>query len=242
MRVDTADGKPLAVLVNWAAHPTTLPSSTMQFSADYVGVLKQRVSSDMGSAAIFIQGAAGDQSIDRTKGDYKKYGDALAAEALKLARSLTPQPVEKPSLKIKEDRLQFTSRVDLRNPILASMYDKAFFPELVSNYQDEYDQGVRPRLTVALLNGDIALVGASGEFFSSHAIRLKQRARVKHLFFFGYCNGYHQYFPTIEAVAEGGYGADPTVAPAAVGAGEHIMNTALTWIYQMLGRIPEKAK
>ena len=90
---------------------------------------------------------------------------------------------------------------------------------------------------MALLNKEIALVGVSGEFFSNHAIRLKERARVKNLFFFGYCNGYHQYFPTIEAVAEGGYGADSAVAPAAVGAGEQVMNGALTWIYQLLGRI-----
>ena len=49
--------------------------------------------------------------------------------------------------------------------------------------------------------------------------------------------GYHQYFPTIEAAAEGGYGADNQVAPAAVGAGEQLMNTALTWIYQMRGKL-----
>jgi hypothetical protein len=88
-----------------------------------------------------------------------------------------------------------------------------------------------------LLNRSIALVGVSGEFFCSHSLRLKERARVQQLFFFGYCNGYHQYFPTIEAVAEGGYGADNAVAPAAVGAGEQIMNTALVWIYQMRGKI-----
>jgi hypothetical protein len=60
---------------------------------------------------------------------------------------------------------------------------------------------------------------------------------VKQLFFFGYCNGYHQYFPTIEAVAEGGYGADNTVSPVAIGAGEQIMDAALMRIYQMLGKI-----
>ena len=76
-----------------------------------------------------------------------------------------------------------------------------------------------------------------GTFFSNHSIRLKERARVKQLFFLGYCNGYHQYFPTIEAVAEGGYGADSAVSPAAVGAGEELMNTGLIWIYQMFGKI-----
>ena len=90
---------------------------------------------------------------------------------------------------------------------------------------------------MALLNGNVALVGVSGEVFCSHAIRLRKRARVKQLFFFGYCNGYHQYFPTIEAAAEGGYGADALVSPAEVGAGEQLMNQALIWIYELSGRL-----
>ena len=138
---------------------------------------------------------------------------------------------------MREERLKFASRTDLSNPVTRAAYSIAFFPELVGNYAEEYADGVRPRLTVALMNGDIALVGVSGEFFCNHAIRLKERTRVKQLFFFGYCNGYHQYFPTIEAVAEGGYGADNAVAPAEVGAGEQVMNAALIWIYQMLGKI-----
>ena len=89
---------------------------------------------------------------------------------------------------------------------------------------------------MALLNGEIALVGGSGEFFCQHAMRLRERARMKQLFFFGYCNGYHQYFPTIEAAAEGGYGADNMVAPVAVGAGEQLMNTALIWLFTMQGK------
>jgi hypothetical protein len=59
---------------------------------------------------------------------------------------------------------------------------------------------------------------------------------VKQLFFLGYSNGYHQYFPTIEAVAEGGYGADSQVAPVEVGAGEQLMNTALIWLFEMQGK------
>src|SRR5205823_8364324 len=143
----------------------------------------------------------------------------------------------RPSLVVKEEQFKFSSRIVWNDPAVRIAYGFAFFPELISNYLDEYTDGIRPRLTVALLNGDIALVGASGEFFCNHAIRLKKRARMKQLFFFGYCNGYHQYFPTIEAVAEGGYGADAQVSPVEVGAGEKMMNTALTWIYQMLGKI-----
>lgn len=240
LRLDDAAGKPIAVLVNFAAHPTMTPAATLKFSADYVGALRAAVEKETGATAIFMQGAAGDQSTNpgSNRGP-QAYGDALGKEAARLAMSLEPRAVTNASLALHEERFRFTSRTDLSNPVTRAAYGVAFFQELVANYADEYAEGVRPRLTVALLNGDIALVGVSGEFFSSHAIRLKDRARVKQLFFFGYCNGYHQYFPTIEAAAEGGYGADNTVAPAEVGAGEQVMNTALTWIYRMLGKFPE---
>jgi hypothetical protein len=238
MRFDDMSGKPIAILVNFTAHPTMIPATTLRFSADYVGAMKNEVEKTTGARAIFMQGASGDQSVNAGPNrDYQAFGQALAQEVLKLAMSLTPAEVVTPSLEVKEDRFKFASRTDLNNPVVRGMYEKAFFPELIPNFVDEYVDGVRPRLTVALLNGEIALVGVSGEFFSNHAIRLKERARVKQLFFFGYSNGYHQYFPTIEAVAEGGYGADNQVAPAAVGAGEDIMNHALIWIYQLLGKM-----
>ena len=230
LRLDDLAGKPIAILVNFAAHPTTLPSSDRRFSADYVGALKNAVTRETGAPAIFMQGASGDQSVTAK-------GDAIGMEAVKLARSLKPEDVVKPSIEVREDRFTFTSRTNFADPGVRMMYSIAFFPELVANYIDEYREGVRPRLTVAVLNGDIAMVAGSGEFFASHAIRLKERARVKQLFFFGYANGYHQYFPTIEAVSEGGYGADAQVSPVAVGAGEQLMNTVLTWIYGLLGKI-----
>jgi neutral ceramidase len=238
LRLDDATGKPLVVLVNFTAHPTTIPAATLKFSADYVGALKSAIENELGGMALFMQGAAGDQSVNEGphKG-HQAFGQALGQEAIKLAKSLVTEAPNSPGLIVREERFQFKARTDLSNPLTRALYSGAFFPELVPNYADEYKDGVRPRLTVAILNGEIALVGASGEFFANHALRLKERARVKPLFFFGYCNGYHQYFPTIEAVAEGGYGADNAVAPAAVGAGEQIMNTALTWLYEMRGKI-----
>jgi hypothetical protein len=238
MRFDEAAGKPIAVLVNFTAHPTMIPSSTLKFSPDYVGAMKNAIRKETGAAAIFMQGAGGDQSVNEgpNKG-YQAFGEALGREALKLAGGLTAQEVAQPALQAREERFKFASRTDFKNPLLRPLFEKAFFPELVPNYLDEYADGVRPRLTVALLNREIALVGVSGEVFSSHAVRLKERARVKQLFFFGDCNGYHQYFPTIEAVAEGGYGADNAVSPVEVGAGEQLMNRALIWIYEMLGKI-----
>ncbi len=238
LRVDDASGHPIAILVNFAAHPTLLPSSLMKFSADYVGMMKNAVARETGATVLFMQGAAGDQSVERTgHSDPQSAGEALGREVIQLSGSLKPQDVANPSLTVREDRFQFGSRTNFKDPFTTMAFGAAFFPELVPNYLDEYKDGIRPRLTVATLNQDIAFIGVSGEFFSNHSLRLKERARVPHLFFLGYCNGYHQYFPTIEAVAEGGYGADREVSPVEIGAGEQLMNKALLWLYQMRGKI-----
>ena len=91
MRFDDAAGKPVAMVVNFAAHPTMLPSGMLKFSADYVGALKAEVTKETGAAAIFMQGAAGDQSVNAGDKDYQAFGQALAREAVKLAQSLSPQ-------------------------------------------------------------------------------------------------------------------------------------------------------
>jgi len=234
---DATTGAPVAVIVNFTGHPTSISAKTLEFSADYVGAMKRTVEKEFGGTTVFMQGASGDISINKgERGDHTEFGAALGREVVKLASSLSPTLPNKASLVVKEERFRFDSRTDLGNPLVRVAYAVAFFPELIANFVDEYADGVRPRLTVALLNGDIAMVGASGEFFCEHAMRLRSRARTGGLFFFGYCNGYHQYFPTIEAAAEGGYGADNQVAPAEVGAGERLMNSALTWLFQMQGK------
>jgi len=237
LRLDDRAGKPIVTIINFAAHPTSIPAETLKFSADYVGALKDVVRRETGGEALFLQGASGDQSTDRGDRDYRDFGETLGQEAVKFARTLAPRDASGLALAVREDRFRFTSRFAHSNPVLRFLFERAFFPELVANYVDEYAEGVRPRLTVATLGDDLAMVAVSGEFFSTHAIRLKERARVRTLFFAGYANGYHQYFPTIEAVAEGGYGADAPMAPAELGAGEHIMNTALSRLYELRGKI-----
>src|SRR5207244_1586791 len=130
-------------------------------------------------------------------------------------------------------------RIDLGNPFVKAALGQAFFPSIVDFFEREYREGIRPHLTVALLDGRIGFVGVSGEFFCGHALSLKRRARLEHVFFLGYCNDYQQYFPTIEAAAEGGYGADATVSPVEVGAGERMIDRALIHLYKMRGKLAD---
>ena len=237
-RLDGADGKPIAHLVNFAAHPTMLPAKLREFSPDFPGFFAQHVEKELGGQCLFLQGAAGDLSPNPPgEATPEVFGVALGKFVVEKSRTLKCVQAELKPLKAKERDFKFTSRVDISNPLVYAAYAMAFFPDLVNFYEREYREGVRPHLTSALLDGRIGFVGVSGELFTSHALQLKRRARLDHLFVFGYCNDYQQYFPTIEAVAEGGYGADATVAPAEVGAGERMMDQALIDLLAMQGKI-----
>jgi neutral ceramidase len=238
IRFDDTAGKPIAVIANFAAHPVTMDTMILKFSADYPGALQNRVEASLKTNCLFMPGASGDMSPNRGSLDGKQYGEALGDVVVALAKAIKTRAPERPSIQAKVDRFKFTSRVDFNNVLLMMMFERAFFPELVRNFAKEFRGGIEPELTTALVNQNLALVGGSGEFFCNHANRLKERAYVNDTLFFGYCNGHHMYFPTIEAASEGGYGGDAPVAPVQIGAGEQMMNQALINIYTMLGKFP----
>jgi hypothetical protein len=240
LKVEDESGHPVALAVNFAAHATLTEARLMKLSADWPGAMAAAVEKETGAPCLFWQGAAGDLSpAPGADGGPDGFGRAVAREALALASSLRCIAPEKPTLRVREEEFTFRPRLDLGNPLVSASLSRAFFPELIAFYEREYHDGVRPRLTAALLDGRIGFVGVSGEFFCGHALALRRRARLDHLFFVGYCNDYQQYFPTIEAAAEGGSGTEPYVAPAEVGSGERVMDRALVHLYRMRGKLPD---
>jgi hypothetical protein len=63
-RLDTTKGEPLAVLVNWTAHPTFMDENDMMFSGDWPGHLQRTVEAlvGQGMTTLYYNGAEGDQS------------------------------------------------------------------------------------------------------------------------------------------------------------------------------------
>lgn len=245
VRLDAVDAdKPLATLVNFAAHPTMLPAKLHEFSPDFPAFLAAHVEKERGGICLFLQGACGDLSPETSHGRTPEdFGKKLAEKVLDMNKAAKTEGTFATGFQAVRREFTFRSRVDLDNPLIRAAYSLAFYPELVSFYEREYRGGIRPEMTVALLDGRIGFVGVSGEFFSGHALSLKKRARLEHLLFLGCCNDYHQYFPTIEASAEGGYGADELVSPVETGAGERMMNEALMELYRMRGKLaPPVAK
>ncbi|GMW01342.1 MAG: hypothetical protein AMXMBFR84_24790 [Candidatus Hydrogenedentota bacterium] len=240
VRVDAATGNTLATIVNFAAHPTMQPGEDLRFSADYCGWMMKTVEESVAGQCMFVQGAAGDMSVQAPQeaSTPELYGKVLAAEVLKVASGIQTTSPETPSIQFTEHTFEGKSRVDLANPMIQTLLKSAFFDEFVEAFMVELrGETIRPVLSTALINREIYFVGVSGEFFSSHSVRLKQRIRGAQVVFQGYCNGHHLYFPTIEQAAQGGYGADATVSWVPLGMGEEMMNQAVIDYYTMRGEL-----
>jgi hypothetical protein len=241
MRVEDLDGRPIAHLVNFAAHPTMIDAKLLKLSADYPGAMAGLVEQETGATCLFLQSAAGDMSARPPEGvrGHIEFGKALGREALDLARSVRCAEARQPLLKVTTEEFKFAGRLNVSNPLVKTTLGNAFFPDLIGFYEREYRDGVRPQLTIALLDGRVGFVGVSGEFFCGHALALRRRARLEQLLFCGYCNDYQQYFPTIESAAEGGYGTAPPVGMAEIGAGERVIDRALFHLYRLRGILTE---
>lgn len=243
IRFDDEAGQPIAVVVNFAAHPVMTKEELLKFSADYPGFLQDKVEAELKTNCVFMQGASGDLSPN-PPGDFRNpqaFGELLAEHVIELAKSAETKKPARPSVQGKVDRYRFASRMDFANPVTVATYEVAFFPELIQSVIREMQEGIGAECTTVVLNRDLALVGGSGEFFCNHSRRLKERSYVGATLFFGYCNDHSLYFPTIEAVSEGGYGADAPISPIAIGAGEQMLNQALINIYEMAGKIPKQS-
>ena len=64
LKVTTAEGRPLAAIVNFAAHPTLFDDKWLEISADWPGVMTNAAEKAMGGEAVclFLNGAEGDAS------------------------------------------------------------------------------------------------------------------------------------------------------------------------------------
>jgi hypothetical protein len=94
IRADTMEGKPIAILVNFATHPTILGHENMEISAEWPGVLQRKIEEAFpGATALYTNGAEGDQSPGHAEGadDFERvadFGTRLAQIAEGVAREI----------------------------------------------------------------------------------------------------------------------------------------------------------
>jgi hypothetical protein len=199
----------------------------------------------------FLQGGDGDinpyyATTRRADDAVKKRdwtGEQLGAEAARVAKSIHTEPAPVPSLQFTEDYMTFPVRWDAQK-FRQGMIAK-YGPKIYEDHAELLNSDSPPReltldVTTVLLNKQIALMGMPGEPFVDFQLNWRARCPVPNAFFVGYANGYYDYFPTVKAASEGGYGAADSDTYIAVGAGERMLNQALVRIYEMLGRLVDE--
>ncbi len=226
LRIDDANGKTRAVLVNYACHPTILGPDNLAYSADYIGGMRAQLEKEFPQAlALFALGAAGDINPYRDKEPLStafdaanQAGQALATEAARVARRLKP---EAPA------RLQFAAQ------------RHTFEHRFEANKTVDVALGVG-LLSLPAARNAIAFATLSGEPFVDHQIRFRDRSDCATSFFFAQTStlgaGPARYLPTLEAASQGGYGAS-TDTTVEAGAGEILVDRAIVQTYKFLGQL-----
>jgi neutral ceramidase len=96
VRIDDLDETPVATIVHYACHPTTMAWQCQYFTPDYPGMARQTVERELGGLCLFLQGATGNLTPRRGfTGDvrvYRHLGFLLGLEAAKVAATIETLP------------------------------------------------------------------------------------------------------------------------------------------------------
>lgn len=180
-RIDTLEGKPLAVLVNFTAHPTFLGAEQMEFSGDWPGQLQRSLESLIGqqTTVMYYNGSEGDQApIARPDSGpspwerLSRYGEELAVVAWKVFTT-TETKTDIP--------FQF-HRQEIELP------PKSWHPKFMETGGAEYGltevvlKEMLPRMfpnttaSISLRLGDLLIVGVPGEMSVELGRKVKQES------------------------------------------------------------------
>jgi len=247
LRIDRADGTPLAVLTNYACHPVVFGADNLRYSADYPGVMNRVVEESLGGGveSFFLQGAPGDINPYHAvtpleqdaigKRDWT--GETLGREAARVAKEIHSHATDAPNIDFRESTLTVRLRWDIDK--FRTALEKFLGPDGLEIYGARIVPEIQLPVTTVLIDRDIALTSMPGEPFVDFQTNWRDRCPVAHALLLGYTNGYNGYFPTIAAASRGGYGAASASTWVELGAGERMVDNAVARVYEMLGRLSD---
>lgn len=180
-RIDAVDGRPIAVMVNWTAHPTFMDAEDMLFSGGWPGHLQRTLEALIGHdvVGLFYNGAEGDQSPippPHARSQWERaerYGRELGIAAWRTYEQITPKPVSAFEVSV----------------ATVALPKGSWHPDFLKTGGAEYGlneammQGFVDRLLprethcTGFRFGDLLLVGVPGEMSAELGLELKARLR-----------------------------------------------------------------
>jgi hypothetical protein len=261
LRVESMTGTPLAVLVNYAAHPVVLDSAnSTEYSADYPGAMAEYVERTVpgNPVTLFVQGACGEintvhvgqySSTEKGPGGYgvlvtqmRELGRELGAEVTRVVNRTRPDAADGLELQVRTDRLRFRTRWDMATikqmQAVPTYYQWAVEGRPIGYPADEHTL----EITTVIINRSIAILTMPGEPYVEHQIAFRDRLPGVDTILAAYSNGYFSYFPTIRAATRQGtvYGANAWPTILEVGAGERMVDHGVIAVLEMIGRLKDR--
>jgi hypothetical protein len=215
-RIDTKSGSPLAVLVNWSAHPTFMDAPDMMFSGGWPGHMQRTVEALIGEGVtvLYYNGAQGDQrpvgrpdSGDSNWERAERYGRELGilvhdlwskTETLETGGlSYAHKEMELPERTWHKDFMETGGAEYGMNPETAQVLIEALFPtQTVSS---------------AVRLGNLVIVGVPGEMAAGLGKEVKKRVaeatQAQNVVIGGLANEWISYILSSEEYTKGGYEA-----------------------------------
>jgi hypothetical protein len=245
-----ADGKPIAIYVNYALHLDTVGGD--QYSADYPYMLSQILSAAMGKdlVTVFTIGCAGNlnhrdvstKDPQKGHGEAARIGGVLAGEVLKTLKRMTP--VEVSAVRTSSEMLQLPlptvqpDQVDWARTTAATFGkpNAAPFIDLVKAFKiiDVVERKGKPfeaEVQVISLGRSIGFVALPGEIFVEHGLAIKQASPFPHTVIAELANGSVGYVPDRKAFPQGAY--EVVSARTAEGSGEMMVQSATTQLVSL---------
>jgi neutral ceramidase len=230
LKVMGTDGRPLALVWNYAIHGTALGHGNFQLSGDLMGEASARLERDTGVPALFVNGAAGDVSPN-AKGwpAVESIGSALSSSALAAWGALPPARDE--GLRVVE------SRVALPGPALSARNCTGRWMPAGVRLPTGYAMPTTAGL-IAVQIGETAWVTVPGELQTRLGldVKLAGQGRFAQTFVAGYSNDYLGYFLTRKDYARPSYVACGSFYGER--GGEIVRDAAVGLVNQLAGTRP----
>ncbi|MEO8766422.1 MAG: neutral/alkaline non-lysosomal ceramidase N-terminal domain-containing protein [Ginsengibacter sp.] len=204
IRLEKADGTPLALIANYPIHGTVLGPQNVEISGDVAGVVSNYVEQKTGVPVLFINGAAGNLAPiysvypSAEAGHLSQFRVLLGDKILEANRKITSTS---DSVKL------FTGAITVESPGKANLT----WPGYLEKYRGMIKNGinmVKLPLRFLKINNDIAIWSAPVELFCEISNEIRDLSPFPFTFYYGYTNGWLGYLPTADQWKHGGYEVD----------------------------------
>jgi len=216
VRLEKADGTPLALLANYAMHGTVLGGACTVVSADGPGVVAEYVEEKTGAAMLYLNGAAGNIA--------PLYSTPAETEIKLLDRFkvLLGDPILEANRRLgattAEVKLR-ASRIIVETPKRPGLAWSDELKEYLRVAKDGTETLLVP-LRFLRINDDTVVWSAPMELFCEISNEIRDRSPFANTFYVGYTNGTFCYLPSEQEYLAGGY--EPATTPFTASAAGHL--------------------